>query len=615
MSLSASLSNALSGMNVSQNSLEVLSRNVSNAGTPGYHRQSLSVIDTVAGSSSYARSGQVERAFNKSLQVHYTNAVSNASYASTVASGLDRLQSYLGKPGDAGSLDTMFGSLQNAFQALSTSPDNYATRATVVSQAQAMATTLNSLTRDVQGLRQEAETQISSTVDQLNIAISGLQKINEKLGDLAGDAGSRAALMDQRDRLVSQVSELVDVRVDYRGDGTVALMTRSGLGLLDGRSASSFSFTPVGAISAEKQFSADPAQSGVGRLELTMLSGTKINLGGQGVLQSGKLAALLDLRDNTLVAAQGQLDEIAAGLAQAMSTVQSPGTAASAGAQNGYSLDLGAIRDGNDFVLNYTSGGSPKSIKVVRVDDLSKLPLDYQDATGTRVIGMDFSGGATAIASALQAVLGSGFAVSGTGSSLTVVDDGAGNTTDVTGLTARTTSTALLNGTAALNLFVDRNDADFTNSLGFSGQKLGFAGRIGVNSAILADNTLLIKSTPTSSLGDPSRADYLLEQLQTMGFATGQMNGSTRGNYRLAGTVSDMIAQTMDSVGNAAAMATSNDETQQMAMESLTQRMDTEYGVNVDEEMARLMELQNAYAANSRVIAVVQELMNRLMEI
>ena len=46
MGLSASLGNALSGMNTSQSALNVLSRNVANAGTPGYHRQSLSVVDT-----------------------------------------------------------------------------------------------------------------------------------------------------------------------------------------------------------------------------------------------------------------------------------------------------------------------------------------------------------------------------------------------------------------------------------------------------------------------------------------------------------------------------------------------------------------------------------------
>ncbi len=163
MSLSASLSNALSGMRSSQNSLEVLSRNVANAGTPGYHRQSLNVVDNAGVNSALVRSGTVERAFNRSLQTYYTSAVSDAGFARAQATMLDRLQTYLGKPGDAGSLDTMFAGLQNSLQALGTSPDNYATRAEVVSGAQAMAATLNALTRDVQGLRQETEAQMAAS--------------------------------------------------------------------------------------------------------------------------------------------------------------------------------------------------------------------------------------------------------------------------------------------------------------------------------------------------------------------------------------------------------------------------------------------------------------------
>ena len=153
MGLSASLTNALSGMRVSQNSLEVLSRNVANSGTPGYHRQSLSVIDTVAGNSSLCALGHGRARLQQEPagllhERHFGHGVrGRRAPRRSIA-----CRRYLGKPGDAGSLDTMFGNLQNALQALSTSPDNYATRATVVSQAQAMATTLNSLTRDVQRL-------------------------------------------------------------------------------------------------------------------------------------------------------------------------------------------------------------------------------------------------------------------------------------------------------------------------------------------------------------------------------------------------------------------------------------------------------------------------------
>ena len=47
----------------------------------------------------------------------------------------------------------------------------------------------------------------------------------------------------------------------------------------------------------------------------------------------------------------------------------------------------------------------------------------------------------------------------------------------------------------------------------------------------------------------------------------------------------------------------------------MIQRLDNEYGVNVDEEMARLLELQNAYSANARVISAVQDLMSKLLDL
>lgn len=614
MSLSASLSNALSGMHVSQNSLEVLSRNVANSGTPGYHRQSLTVIDSVAGSSSYARSGNIERAFNKSLQVFFTNAVSDTAYATSRVDALDRLQWLFGRPGADGSLDTMFGQLQNAFQALNTSPDSYATRATVVSRAQQIATGLNSLTREVQALRQEAETQMSNAVDQLNLSLTALQKVTQKLADVSGGEASRATLMDQRDRLVSDIAQYIDVRVDYRADGTVALMTRNGVGLLDGN-AVKFSFHPAGAMSADKLASNDPAQNGVGRILISTMSGSQIDVVQQNVAQSGTLAALVELRDKTLVAAQSQLDEIAAGLAQALSTINVAGDEASVGTQSGYELDLGGIRNGNDFTLNYTAGGASRSIKVVRVDQPDRLPLDYIDANGARVVGMQFTGDATNIAAGLQAILGSGFTVSSAGNTLTVLDDGAAGTTDVGSLIAHQTSTGTQIGSAALNLFVDTNNSDFTNSLSDKTQKLGFAGRISVNAEVLIDNTILVKQLPSSSIGDPVRVDHLLSQLQNASFASAQRGPVTAGTFRLGGTIGDMISQTMNQTGAIAQMAASEGETQMQALESIDQRLQSEYGVNVDEEMARLIELQNAYAANSRVISTVQELLRRLMDI
>ena len=142
MGLGVALSNALSGMSTSQASLEVLSRNVSNSGTPGYHAQSLNVIDTQGANSIFARTGAVQRAFDSALQATYNTTVSTSSYTATRTNALDQLQTFMGTPGSAGSLDTMFAGYENALQALSTSPDNYSARQTVLSQAQALSGTL-----------------------------------------------------------------------------------------------------------------------------------------------------------------------------------------------------------------------------------------------------------------------------------------------------------------------------------------------------------------------------------------------------------------------------------------------------------------------------------------
>lgn len=615
MGLSVALSNALSGMKVSQSALDIVSRNVANSGTPGYHRQSLSVIDTLGANSSYARDGEVTRTFNQTLQNHYTSGTSNSGFVNIRASVLDRLQVAFGKPGTAGALDTAFGEFQTALGALATSPDNYATRAEAVATAQTLASTLNDLSNQVQGLRREAEGKMESNVNELNQQLAALEKINGRLADLGLDASSRASLMDQRDRLVSQVAEMVDLRVDYRPDDTVALMTRSGVGLLDGR-ASVFEFQSAGSLSATAQFSSDSGESGVGTLTLRTPSGLTLDLVQQKVFRSGEMAGLIELRDVTLVQAQDQLDEIAGALAKAMSTIQTEGTAVTAGAAAGYEVDLASIRDGNDFVLKYAQGTTDLSIRVVRVDDTSKLPLDYVDAGGQRVVGLDFSAGAGSVATQLQALLGTGFAVSNpSGDVLRVVDDGAAGTTDVSGLTKRTTVTADQNAGLGLSLFVDTGNSDFTDSLAGAGQKLGFASRIAVNADILSDSTLLVQYASSSSLGDADRANYLADQLETMQFAMAQGASEQHAAFRISGNVSDLIAQTVNYQGNSAASAISDAESQDLAMETLTQRMASEYGVDVDEEMARLMELQNAFAANGRVISVVQELLDQLLKI
>ena len=144
------------------------------------------------------------------------------------------------------------------------------------------------------------------------------------------------------------------------------------------------------------------------------------------------------------------------------------------------------------------------------------------------------------------------------------------------------------------------------------GQKLGFASRISVNSAVVADNSLLVKYNADTPLGDTERADYIANQLDSLRFVSADRSGPRTGNFTLSGNVGDLISQTVNYQGDTIATALANNDTQSQSLDVLGQRMDSEYGVNVDEEMSRLMELQNAYSANARVVSVVQELLQAL---
>jgi flagellar hook-associated protein 1 FlgK len=608
MGLISSLSNAVSGLRTSQDSITILSRNVANSGTPGYHRQSLNIIDYSSTNSTYARSAGVDRAFNLSLQTYYNRQVSDTSKSNVMGDYLNKLQGYLGKPGTAGSLDTMFGSFKNSLQALATSPDDYPTRANVVAEAQTMAQQLNSLSGVIQQLRQEAETRIASDVSEVNAMLISLNEVNNRMLDLGMTDTARAQLYDQRDRLVASVAEVIDVQAEYRPNGTVALMTRSGVGLLD-NGVSTFKFSTAGALSATAQTNMDPELSKVGTLLLTTPSGLTIDLVQQGVLQGGELAGLVQLRDKILVEAQNQLDEIAAGLASAFNTIKTEGTAATGGGgAEGLSADISHLKPGNDVVLTYSQNGANQRVRIIN----STNGEDFIDASGQRVISVDLSD-ATAAAAVLQGKLPGLNITSPSAGVLQVLDDGTGGVRDVTGLTTRASATGTQQGELAMALFVDQGNSAFTDNLDTDPPQIqGFASRISVNPAVVSDNRLLVQFDIDHTLGDAARPEYILDQLESMTFVSGTSPAANEGRHQLNGTVEQLIEQMLNYQGTTIGSALTARDNRQLTLDTITTQMESEYGVNMDEEMARLTELQSAYAANARVVSVVKELLDTL---
>ena len=120
-------------------------------------------------------------------------------------------------------------------------------------------------------------------------------------------------------------------------------------------------------------------------------------------IRSGKLAAYLELRDNSLVKAQAQIDQFASSMSSALSDKTTAAVAAPASAlpQAGFDLDLAGLQTGNVAHITYKDNitGITHNLSIVRVDDPSILPLSNNVTLDPKdeVLGIDFSGGMASV--------------------------------------------------------------------------------------------------------------------------------------------------------------------------------------------------------------------------
>jgi flagellar hook-associated protein 1 FlgK len=617
MGLIQALNTAVSGLQITQSGMSLIAANVANAETPGYVRKTLNQIATAAGGAGVGvRAAGINRELDLFLQRQLQMESSGGAYADLRAQFYQRLQQVYGAPGSASSLATIYNNFTSAVQALSTSPSDYATRANVIGSAQVLAQQLNALSASVQGLRSDAENGLAAAVADANDAMQAIAHINRQLATSQVSDASTAMLMDQRDQYVSRLAQLMDVRVSAGDFNQITVFTASGIQLV-GAQAATLSFDAHGVMTADAQWSADPAQRNVGTLSLVSTTGASIDLVANKSIRSGSIAAYLEMRDQVLVQAQTQLDQIAASLAGSLSDVTSTGTAVTSGARAGFDIGVGALLDGNSIEIRYTdtATNAQHTIKVVRVDDPAALPLPDSDDPNVEVVGVDFSAGIGAVANALNArFLGKPLFSNPSGAVLEVLDDGAPNLINIASVTATATATALSGGTAQMPFFLD-GTAPYSGSIGSGGlQFTGFAGRIAVNAALIADPSKLVAYQAGTASGDQTRPNFLYQQLTgaTLAFSPATGIGTAAAPY--SGSLPSFLQQVLSQQGDAAQAASQLAEGQDMVVNALQQRFNEDSGVNIDEEMSNLLTLQNAYAANARVLTTVKDMFDILMQ-
>ncbi len=152
---------------------------------------------------------------------------------------------------------------------------------------------------------------------------------------------------------------------------------------------------------------------------------------------------------------------------------------------------------------------------------------------------------------------------------------------------------------------------------GLGPQSLGFAGRIVVNPALLSDPSRLVvyQTSPLTPSADPTRPNFLLDRLTNAVLDFAPQAGVGTASAPFSGSLQSYIRQMLSQQGEAAATADSLSQGQQVVVNSLQQRYADQSNVSIDEEMANLLKLQTAYAANARVLSVVRDMIDQLLRL
>jgi flagellar hook-associated protein 1 FlgK len=287
-SLSSVLDIAVSGLQVAQSGLDVVSNNVSNVNTPGYVTEVLNQSSVTSdGASSGVQVDGVKRATNAYLEAANYTAQSTAGQASITASLLTQAQNLLGDPTPVTQADgsttstSFFSSLSSVFSSLSTvaaSPSS-STELAAVSQVSSFLSSAQTVQSGLTTLSSQADQQINSSVSTVNQLLSQISSLNTQISQGAITSQDATGPQNQQASLIGQLSSLIGVNVSTGANGVVTVRGTDGTLLANGAGAATLSYKVTGGTG---QILVTPAQS-----DTTSVAN----------ISNGQLAGLINVRN------------------------------------------------------------------------------------------------------------------------------------------------------------------------------------------------------------------------------------------------------------------------------------------------------------------------------
>ncbi|WP_374372700.1 flagellar hook-associated protein FlgK [Dongia sp.] len=566
MSLTGALNAAVSSLRVNQANIQVLSANIAHVNDPNYTKKTISRESIFLGENQVGGvsvSGYAS-AVNESLRKQWESLIAKDGTTSAQNKYMEQLQSILGTTTDQAALPTLYTQFLTAWQTLQSSPDSDAAQTAVIRYGEQLAEEIGRISAAVDAIDSDVKTDIEQSVDDFNGLLEELFAVNLRLRSSSAGGAEQTELIDQRDNLVRQISQYADIRTVERENGAIAVFTSAGLSLVDGP-PSRFTYNGTNLVRTE-----DPTQP--------------VDL----LLREGKLRALLDFRlDNSakgqpvssdpatevIRKIRSQLDAVVSALT---TTIGSSTTFSAAYDAAGQSLRI-------ESSFQTSIEASPSSAQHTTVSFHGDLrPGDIFEV---EVNGKIFSYTAKETDTSLDQIA----------SSLASLI----NSDTTLGVTA-------INGVGSLQLVAGAADTPFTVLTRANGElpelRSGFFTgtdryTFQVNQALLDGTQQLKKNAANGVVNALNSTD------RTFNAAGIAISGvSYKGIFTgIVGT----------SIVNAKFIADQSKFNAESVAQTET-RYQADVAVNLDEEIANLQVLQNAYAASARLLTVIQQLFDTL---
>ncbi|KVH05990.1 flagellar biosynthesis protein FlgK [Burkholderia anthina] len=648
----------VSGLNAALWGLTTTGNNISNAATPGYSVERPVYAEA---SGQYTGSGYmpqgvntvtVQRQYSQYLSDQLNTAQTQGGALSTWYTLVAQLNNYIGSPtaGISTAITSYFTGLQN----VANNASDPSVRQTAISNAQTLANQINAAGQQYDALRQSVNTQLTSTVSQINTYTAQIAELNQQISAASSQGQPPNQLMDQRDLAVSNLSSLAGVQV-VRNEGGYSLFLAGGQPL----------------VVADKSYQLATVSSPSDPSELTVVSQGIAGANPQGPnqalpdssLSGGTLGGLLAFRSQTLDPAQAQLGAIATSFAAQVNAqnalgidlsgnpggnlfnVPSPTVYATQGNTGNASLSVSFANasrpttsdytlsfDGANYTLTDRASGAVVDQKAGPMP-VSLGGLNFSAATGTQMQpGDKFTvlptrgalngfGLATtsfsAIAAASPAVTSAASTNTGTGK-ITLGGVTSGYQVPTTKLTFDATAKTLTGFPVGTTVTVGTTPPT-TVTIVNPTDTVPYDPASGATMTMSGTAAGALNGVSVSLSGAPATGDSF-----TIGpYAGGTSDGSNARalsqlvNAKALGggttTLTGAYATYVNGIGNTATQLKSSSTAQTALVGQITQAQQSVSGVNQNEEAANLMQYQQLYQANAKVIQTAATLFQTVL--